>query len=150
MPQSYEAEVKKEQKFESGVPWEELDAKWMDELKTFITGLDPEAGEGRFHAFTLIRQKWNDYNEIHSKETRKLLINQRSGDSEPQYTDKKAYDKLVQQWIKAHDDYKQQTRIIFGNHFAEVKKFNSEFDQSIQSYGRDPDVPLGIDPAFMD
>lgn len=94
----------------------------MEELKTFISGLDPEKGDNRYHAHTVIRKKWDEFNKVHSKESRKLLIKKPSRDSGPVYSDKKANDKLVREWIVAHDQYKQRTRIIFGKYFDEVEK----------------------------
>ena len=136
MPQEYKKEEKVEKKPESAVPWEELNERWMEEVKTLITGLDPETGENRFHAYSVVRKKWDEYNKLHSEKTKAA--------------GKKSNDKLDQEWIKAFDVYKQQTKLIFGKHYLEVKRLNTEFTESIQSYGRDPQVPIGIEPAFLE
>lgn len=148
MPQEYNKEEPRPS--EGSVPWEELDEKWMEDLKTFIIGLDPETGANRFHAYSVIHKKWNDYNKVFTKEANKFVTKYRTLDSPPIYSNNKAYDKLTQEWSMAFENHRQQTKLIFGKHYADLKKLNAEFTDSIQGYGRDPEVPLGNDPAFLD
>jgi hypothetical protein len=129
-----------EKTLESQVPWQELNEKWNEELKSFLITINDRDGLRMFNAYAEARIKY-------LKEDAKL------GEKYRQIQNSKPVDNVKEDQfaIESAEVFKKATEVnkkIFGKHFIAVKKFHKEFEESIQVYSRD--MPISLDFGFDD
>ena len=119
---------------ESQVPWQELNEKWNEELKSFLISINDREGLRMFNAYA-------DARIGYLKEDARLgLKYQQIQASKP--VDREKEDQFA---VEANEVFKKAAKVykkIFGLHYNAVKKFYKEFEKGIQVYSRDNFISL--------
>ena len=79
-----------------------------------------------------------------------LLLEERTPYSEPKYKDKELNDKLNREWDQIHSIFLTNTKRIFGPYYFQIKQYSREYMKSVQGYSKEAEVPIDLEPIFMD
>jgi len=109
----------------TSLPWDDIDEGWKNQLKEYLTSVDPEKGEEMFQAYLEEKKKYVERVDF--------------SDSDSTITEDTSADAIIEDDQKEGElerIHVQNLKDIFGDHFPQVESLHKEYVESIQYLNR--------------